>query len=74
MDAAKIARIRKIYDKFEVKDISFDDFLKEFTVLAKPVSQQEMLDVRMEEQLSKARLDSNRILTQNKKLILPSAN
>ncbi len=67
-----MARIRKIYDKFEVKDMPFDAFLKEFTALTKPASAQEMLDVRMEIQIEKARADSNNILTRNKGLILPS--
>ena len=70
MDAAKIARIRKIYDKFEVKDCSFDEFLKGFTEVLKPIGQQEILDLQMK----KAEADSNRILTQNKKLILPHLN
>ena len=70
MDEAKIIRIRKIYDKFEVKDLSFDDFLKEFTALTSPISQQEILDLQME----KAEADSHRILTRNRGLILPGKN
>ena len=74
MDEAKIARIRKIYDKFDVKDLSFDDFLKAFAALAAPVSPKEMLDIRMEVQIEKARADSHRILTRNRGLILPGKN
>ncbi len=74
MDNKKRQRIKAIYDKFETKDMSFDDFLKAFTALAKPVSPQEMLEVRMEAQIAKARADSNSILTRNRGLILPNKN
>ncbi len=68
MDSQKLQRLKKLYDKFTVKDLPFDDFVKAFTKLSAPVSQQEILDLQME----KAEADSHRIYTQNKGLILPS--
>ena len=68
MTNEKMARLRKLYDKFAVKDMPFSDFVKAFTKLSAPVSQQEILDLQTE----KAEADSHRILTRNKGLILPS--
>ena len=72
MTNEKMARLRKRYDQFETKDMSFDDFVKAFTKLSAPVSKQEIMDVQKENEIEKARADSNRILTRNKGLILPS--
>ncbi|HDY87910.1 MAG TPA: hypothetical protein ENH82_07345 [bacterium] len=46
--------IRKLYDSFELKDMSWDDFLKEFVAASSPPSMKEMMAVQME----KARADS----------------
>ncbi len=49
--------IRRLYDSFEVKDISWDDFLKEFVAASSPPSMKEMMAV----QLEKAKADSDAI-------------
>ncbi len=66
MDNAKLARIRKIYDKFEVKDMPFSEFVLAFTGIMKPISQQEVLDLQME----KAREESSRIYRPKQSLFL----
>ena len=68
MTNEKMARLRKLYDKFEVKDMPFSDFVLAFDGIMKPISQQEILDLQTE----KAEADSHRIYTQNKGLILPN--
>ena len=41
--------IRKLYDSFETKDMSWDDFLKEFIAASSPPSMKEMMAVQMEQ-------------------------
>ena len=72
MDSQKLQRLKKLYDKFTVKDMPFSDFVLAFDGIMKPISQQEIMDVQKDNEIEKARADSHRILTRNKGLILPS--
>ena len=49
-----VKSIRKLYDSFETKDISWDDFLKEFVAASSPPSAKEIMSM----QLEKAKMDS----------------
>ncbi len=61
--------MRKLYDSFEVKDMSFDAFVAAHTILTRPPTPQEIMGVQMK----KAREDSQRINANRKSsLILPN--
>ena len=54
MAKANIKDIKELYDSFEIKDMSWPEFLAEFTVASAPPSMKEMMAV----QLEKAKIDS----------------
>lgn len=57
--------VKKIYDGFEKKDMSFEDFYLAFIGQAAPVSAKELMNI----QLEKAKQDSARI-NANRKICL----
>ncbi len=54
INMTNIKSIRKLYDSFEIKDMSWPDFLKEFRSASAPPSMKEMMAV----QLEKAKMES----------------
>ncbi len=54
MHKANIKDIKELYDSFEIKDMSWPEFLAEFTVATSPPSTKEMMAI----QLEKAKMDS----------------
>ncbi len=66
MTNEKMARLRKLCNKFEVKDMPFSEFVLAFDGIMKPISQQEILDLQME----KAREESSRIYRPKQSLFL----
>ena len=57
--------IKELYDSFEIKDMSFENFYLEFIGQTAPVSTKELMDI----QLAKAKRDSAQI-NANRKVIL----
>ena len=54
MHKVNIKDIKELYDSFEIKDMSWPEFLAEFTVASAPPNMKEMMAV----QLEKAKIDS----------------
>ena len=58
-----VKSVRKLYDSFEIKDISWPDFLKEFVAAQRPPSMKEIMCMQME----KAKVDSAAINANRKR-------
>ena len=53
--------IKKLYDSFEIKDMSFEDFYLEFIGQVAPVSTKELMNIQLEKAIKdSAMIQANR--------------